>query len=48
MRNVNKNMMYASITEYKFNLMYAIFTTLKKNYHNICTFKANKAINIAS
>lgn len=48
MRKVDKTKMYNSVSEYKFNLMFCIFNTLKKNYHNICTFKANKAIKIAS
>ena len=39
-------MSYA-ISEFKYNLVSDIFNVLKKNYHNICTFKANQAIKIA-
>tara|TARA_B110000285_G_C15066794_1_gene585615 strand:+ start:971 stop:1267 length:297 start_codon:yes stop_codon:yes gene_type:complete len=48
MRKIDETKLYDSVSEFKFNLMYGIFSTLKKNYHDICTFKATKAINIAS
>lgn len=47
MNSINEKLMNEAIEEFKFNLIASIFGAFKRNYHNICTFKANKAIKIA-